>query len=389
MEQRYRIGIVARFSAQWAAGRYYVENLIKALGGARQSIEITVLHDGEAPAFPAEITDSIALKFRQLEPAYSFSERLQNKASRIVSGKNLVEKRVQDNEFDVVLPLGRWAEYPFALISNMVFWIPDFQEKHYPENFSAEELQNRERERDAIAMNAPHLMLSSQAAASDLRSFYPHHRCQVHIQSFAVFNTINQTESEQELILREFGVSKHRYFVCANQFWKHKNHRVLIEAVAQMLKAEPPHPEFKLLMSGKESGFRNDGIAAEMKSLVSELGLEDRISFLGFADRQKLLVLMKNAASLLQPSFFEGWNTSIEDAKSLDVPVLASDIPVHQEQLTDTSSLVTANDPEAWAAKMLERLASYQKVEFNYAGHQTAFAESLLKMVDELQKTRT
>jgi hypothetical protein len=35
---------------------------------------------------------------------------------------------------------------------------------------------------------------------------------------------------------------------------------------------------------------------------------------------------MKNATAIMQPSLFEGWSTVIEDAKSLQVPVIASDL---------------------------------------------------------------
>jgi glycosyltransferase involved in cell wall biosynthesis len=44
---------------------------------------------------------------------------------------------------------------------------------------------------------------------------------------------------------------------------------------------------------------------------------------------------MKGAKAIIQPSLFEGWSTVIEDAKSLQVPVIASNIDVHKEQMED------------------------------------------------------
>lgn len=33
----------------------------------------------------------------------------------------------------------------------------------------------------------------------------------------------------------------------------------------------------------------------------------------------------------VNPSFYEGWSTTVEEAKSIGVPLLLSDIPVHRE----------------------------------------------------------
>ncbi|RIW14372.1 glycosyltransferase, partial [Algoriphagus lacus] len=38
--------------------------------------------------------------------------------------------------------------------------------------------------------------------------------------------------------------------------------------------------------------------------------------------------------AVIQPSLFEGWSTVIEDAKSLNVQVICSNLPVHIEQLS-------------------------------------------------------
>ena len=54
----------------------------------------------------------------------------------------------------------------------------------------------------------------------------------------------------------------------------------------------------------------------------------------GYARAEQLL-LMKYAQAVIQPSLFEGWSTVIEDAISLQVPVIASNLPVNIEQLGD------------------------------------------------------
>jgi glycosyltransferase involved in cell wall biosynthesis len=41
---------------------------------------------------------------------------------------------------------------------------------------------------------------------------------------------------------------------------------------------------------------------------------------------------MQNSVALINPSLFEGWSSSVEEAKSLGKRIILSDIPVHKEQ---------------------------------------------------------
>lgn len=51
-----------------------------------------------------------------------------------------------------------------------------------------------------------------------------------------------------------------------------------------------------------------------------------------FAD---VLALNAAADAVINPSFFEGWATSVEEAKCLGTPLILSDLPVHREQAPD------------------------------------------------------
>jgi glycosyltransferase involved in cell wall biosynthesis len=42
--------------------------------------------------------------------------------------------------------------------------------------------------------------------------------------------------------------------------------------------------------------------------------------------------LARAAIALINPSLFEGWSTTVEEAKSLGVPMLLSGIALHREQ---------------------------------------------------------
>lgn len=54
----------------------------------------------------------------------------------------------------------------------------------------------------------------------------------------------------------------------------------------------------------------------------------------------------------INPSFFEGWSTTVEEAKYRGKPILLSDLKVHREQAPAKSVFFDPNDPEDLAKKM-------------------------------------
>lgn len=68
------------------------------------------------------------------------------------------------------------------------------------------------------------------------------------------------------------------------------------------------------------------------------------MKILGLIPREDQLALLKSAIAIIQPSFFEGWNTSIEDAKVLKQQVVCSNILVHIEQMNDNAFYFDPND---------------------------------------------
>jgi len=58
---------------------------------------------------------------------------------------------------------------------------------------------------------------------------------------------------------------------------------------------------------------------------------------------------MRVAGAVINPSLFEGWSTTVEEAKSMGVPMLLSDIGVHREQAEGRASFFDPHAPETLA----------------------------------------
>ena len=63
---------------------------------------------------------------------------------------------------------------------------------------------------------------------------------------------------------------------------------------------------------------------------------------------------MRLSHSMINPSLYEGWSTTVEEAKSLGVPMLLSDIPVHREQAIGKAQFFDPHSVNDMASKLLE-----------------------------------
>jgi glycosyltransferase involved in cell wall biosynthesis len=82
-----------------------------------------------------------------------------------------------------------------------------------------------------------------------------------------------------------------------------------------------------------------------LRSLVVSYGLEDNFRFLGMVSRQHVFALMRTCVALVNSSLFEGWSSTVEEAKSLGVPMLLSNLGVHVEQAGDPLTILRPMRP--------------------------------------------
>jgi glycosyltransferase involved in cell wall biosynthesis len=174
-----------------------------------------------------------------------------------------------------------------------------------------------------------------------------------------------------------------------NQFWQHKNHIVVIEAV-KLLKDKGIL--VNVVFTGKENDYRNTNYVDDLKKKVLSYNLDDQILFLGFIDRIDQLLLMKNAIGIIQPSLFEGWSTVVEDSKALNQTIIASDIKVHREQL-DISAYyfdsMNAFDLANILMELYEMPDNRIKYECNYDENISRFSRDFLFILNDQMNEKT
>lgn len=227
-------------------------------------------------------------------------------------------------------------------------WIPDFQHRHLSHLFSSKEIEARNRQFTKIAMTCTRMILSSEDARKDFESFAPSQAGKARVLSFVSIPSFEKVSNLASL-QKKYGIDR-PYFYVPNQFWAHKNHKVIVDAVIAL---KTNYPDILVVSTGATQDYRNPEYFPELNKRIDETGIMQNFKVLGIVPFQDVVGLMLNAQAMINPSLFEGWSTTVEEAKSLGVPLLLSEIPVHIEQAKDTAIFFAAGDSTSLAEKII------------------------------------
>jgi glycosyltransferase involved in cell wall biosynthesis len=175
------------------------------------------------------------------------------------------------------------------------------------------------------------IMLSSKTACDDLERFYPSARGRGHVVRFAIDLDTAAFVARGSEMRALYKLPEH-YFFMPNQFWRHKNHGVILAALAR-LKAEGRLAEVPpVILTGQAKDPRSPTYFDDLMTEAKSSGVDCHFRYLGLIPYDHVISLNAACHAMINPSRFEGWSTPIEEAKSLATLLLLSDIPIHREQ---------------------------------------------------------
>ena len=339
--KRKRIAILFTYVVQdWIGGGNYMASIVHALN---------TLPDAEKPMLLLVYNDiskqwAEDIEYPYLELSYQPVESVYKKYIKsYTTGTNqFIKDLIIRHDLDVVYPFN---DYVGRIKTNgrcrYVAWFPDFQHKFYPAYFSRTNLWLRDFRLRRFVKKGTDLVLSSEDAASHLRSFYKiPPQLKVHVLPFV--SMINMDFLKQTGVREKHNVPE-KYFIVSNQFYKHKNHKVVFDAIVNL---KATQPDFVVVFTGKMEDYRNPAYIAELLDTIKSNGLENHVRMLGIIPRKDQLWLMKNSLAVIQPSTFEGWSTVVEDAKTVQQQIILSDIGVHKEQMGDRAFYFNPQDAD-------------------------------------------
>ncbi len=242
----------------------------------------------------------------------------------------------------------------------LLYWIPDLQYLHLPNLFPGLDIKSETNKLIKFIETSDMTVLSSENALSDLKKI----TSKEHHKKISVLQFVSQPDpflisnadsnDEFSIIQKNHSLNKH-FFYMPNQFWQHKNHKVVCQAV-KILKSRGLN--VIIVCTGNTMDYRlkdnKEKIFMEIKQYIHENHLEENIKLLGLVEYSSVLLFMKYCLAVINPSFFEGWSSTVEEAKSIGKLVILSNIPVHIEQSPLYSNYFSPNDPDE-LANILEK----------------------------------
>ena len=198
--------------------------------------------------------------------------------------------------------------------------IYDVQFKAYPEFFVPEDRVHRERTFiDACRRSTLLTAISdfSRREAIERGGLDPAKIETIHLQ---ISNDRLRHASKDETVIGRLNLVAQRYLIYPANFWKHKNHEMLLTAFG-IARSNGLAEDVKLVCTGA-LGARQQWLqrAAEGMNLARNL------LFPGYLSTSELLALMTNSAGLIFPSLYEGFGLPVVEAMALEVPVACSDV---------------------------------------------------------------
>ena len=323
-------------SAIWTAGLTYLNNVLRSLralpAADQPRISIFVSKETAPDSYEAIrdlLDDVIIAPVASDLPRRSISERIRRKGKRLLlraeKAESLLSSWFSRQGVDVVFSqsdCGPGFRIP------LLFWLPDFQHRRLPEMFTEEEIRLRDREYLNRAERASRIVLSSNDVKNNFMEFAPAFEAKTRVLHFVSYVPDTLYDESPEWVCEHYDIPD-RFIFLPNQFWMHKNHHVVVDAVANAVRK---NPDVTVVCTGNTHDYRNPAYFSDLLHRIAEKRLRNRFIMLGMVPHAHLFSLIRQSLAVIQPSLFEGWNSCIEEVKSVGKSMIVSDIEVHKEQ---------------------------------------------------------
>lgn len=348
-----RVGFVLVFlDHSWIGGLNYYKSLLSAIHELPERQVDPVLFVGKKTPpellqdFPSFERVPLALLDR-----WSPQWVLRKSLHRCTGKDRLLESELLRHGVTVLshaAPLGKGATV------KSMGWIQDFQHRRLPEFFSDRECAQRDGQFGEICRNSNVILVSSHAARGDLATFMPECEVKSRVLQFVPDMSGMGHAAPIDAVRQKYRIEG-PYFHLPNQFWRHKNHAVVIAALGLL---ERRGHKITVICTGNTSDHRHPEYFSGLMQTVERSGLAERFRVLGVVPYADLMAIMMNSVALINPSLFEGWSTTVEESKVLGKPMLLSSIDVHVEQAPTQGSYFDPHDANALAELMLQAASS-------------------------------
>ena len=347
-----RVAFTLFGGANWTGGHNYLLNLLRVLSAENSHRISPVLFVGDEneDQYVAAFSEIQGLEIIQT-PLLNARRRKSSLLMALLWGRDTALKKLFDAKgIQLVFEAAQFFGWRLGLPA--IAWIPDFQHLSLPDMFTVTARWKREIGFRAQVYGRRSIMLSSEDARQLCLANYPVKPERARTVHFAVPAGLEVDHSEARAVADQYELPD-VFFYMPNQLWRHKNHKLVVDALALLRRRGVP---MVVAASGKQNDPRDPALFARLKTQAERIGVDQDIRFLGLIPYPHLTALMRASSALINPSLSEGWSTTVEEARAMGVPMLLSDLEVHREQMGEKASYFERQS----AASLADALQRFQ-----------------------------
>ena len=228
-----------------------------------------------------------------------------------------------------------------------VVTINDLQHIHRPEDFSATDRSQREKDQRESCQLASHVICASEFTREDVHRHYG-----VPLEKITTIWPLPPQRAEAPLdsslsqrLLRRMGI-KPPFLFYDGEPLPHKNHRGLLEAM-RIAGASLPD-DYKLVLTGSPLPANHPAAA-----LLLDPQLHHRVIFLGKCSLLEIAALYRGAAALIFPSLFEGSALPLIAAMQQNCPIVCGHHSCLPEAVGESALFADVASPQALSEAIL------------------------------------
>lgn len=225
--------------------------------------------------------------------------------------------------------------------------IYDLQYKTYPEFFSIAEVAHRDATFIEACRRATALAAISDYSRDSAIAHGSLDQERIRTIHLRMAQRIASGVPNDDGALLRHALAPRRYLIYPANFWKHKNHEMLLTSFGIACSDGLP-VDIKLVCTGAP-GARQEWLA----SAAFGMNLADRVVFPGFLPNAELAALMANCSGMVFPSLYEGFGLPVIEAMAAGVPVACSNSTSLPEVAADAAILFDPRVPTQIAQAMI------------------------------------